>query len=451
MSLKRKLSIQSTLIFACTVALMFLGAFLLFREYVVDVYSNKLMDRARIAAYFYFEKDELNDRRYHEIEAQYHKISNEAIRVYKASTKKVFIDDGLNFQLSDDLLQRIIDAGNLSFTFGQRRVSAIYYKDNQGDFLVVVSGIDEAGKKQLYFLGWLLISLYIIGLPTHYFFTGFLSRETFRPFSSLIKKVNTISTSNLHSRIEMPSGRPDEIKELVKTFNFFLERLEKGITLQQNFLKNASHELKTPLAAIIGSIEVTLHHPRDQEEYKALLESVKNDAMHLKSLTEGLLMLSSLQIPMDKQMQEVRIDEILWNVLEKKRIELPQARIIVSLDAIAEEEDLLNVSGNRELLFVALANIIDNAVKYSIPHPVSIIADVKEGKLVLVIKDEGPGIQEQEKEAVFELFYRSNATRNISGHGIGLHLTSQILSLHHITIDIAANHPNGTIIRLSFP
>ena len=177
---------------------------------------------------------------------------------------------------------------------------------------------------------------YLAGIPLNYLLGTFLAKQTFRPFTEVIAKVNTITTENLHSRLEIPqtSGK-DEIKELATTFNYLLERLESGIMIQNNFLKNASHELKTPLTIIIGDIDVSLQQPRTNEQYEEILKSLRKDTLHLKATLEGLLVLSGLELSEPQQMENIRIDEILWNVLEKKAIEYPESKVSVDLNAIA--------------------------------------------------------------------------------------------------------------------
>lgn len=451
MSLRRKLSLRSTLVFALTLALVLLGTFLLFREFTANFYNRKLQERALLAANFYFEKDEVNISYYRLIEERFRKISNEAIRVYTATDHKLRIDDKLPYTLSPEELQRVISHESSHFNDGRRQIEAIYYQDNQGDFIVAASGIDVTGQMQVRTLGQLLLSLFLLSLPLHYAITRFVSGQTFRPFGSVIRKVNSLTAENLHSRLEVPPGRPDEMKEMITTFNYFLERLEQGVHMQRTFMKNASHELKTPLAGLIGNIEVTLNQPRTNEAYREQLQSLKQDALHLKSLVECLLTLSGLQMQERQEMQPVRIDEVLWNVLERKSLEYPDASLQVDFDAVADRESLLTVTGNRDLLFVALSNIIDNAIKFSDRQPVRISASVQQERLVLTVQDQGPGIPEPEREAVFLLFYRGSNVQHMSGHGIGLHLTRQILDRHQAGIEILAAAGTGTVVRLYFP
>lgn len=431
------------------------GSFLLFKSHMKDLYFDNLEDHAMTTALFYFEKDEIkefNTERYRQIELQYNRINNESIRVYNAKTKNLFVCDNVEVELNNQYLDKIIKNKMLPFTIGDRQFVGIFYKDNQGDFIIVVSGIDHAGNRQLEILGIMFIIFYLAGIPLNYLLGRFLAKRTFRPIEEVIAKVNTITTENLHSRLEVPqtSGK-DEIKELITTFNYLLERLESGVMIQNNFIKNTSHELKTPLTIIIGDIDVSLQQPRTNEQYEQILKSLRKDTLHLKATLEGLLVLSGLELSEPQQMEIVRIDEILWNVLEKKAIEYPESKVAVNLNAVAHNEDLLSVYANKHMLFIALYNILDNAIKFSAPKQVDVFALSNEGKLVIKIKDHGPGISETDKESIFDLFYRSDRTRHIQGQGLGLFITMQILKLHNINLIVDSELEKGTSFSLLFP
>lgn len=455
MNLKNKLSVNSTLLFAFTVGFVLAGSFLLFKNHRQDLYYERLEDSALITAFFYFEKDEItkvDSSRYQRIEIQYKKITNQTIRIYNAKTKELYLRDDINITLTDKELKAISKNRILHFTKENRQFTGLYYKDNQGDFIIVVSGIDDVGDQQLDALGLMFIGFYLLAIPLNFLLGRFLARQTFRPFEDVIAKVNTITTENLHSRLEMPtaSGK-DEIKELITTFNYLLERLENGVTIQKNFLKNASHELKTPLTIIIGDIDVSLQQPRTNEQYEEVLKSLRKDTFHLKSILDGLLILSGLQISEPEQMELVRIDEILWNVLEKKAIEYPESKVSVDINAIADQEDLLSVLANKHMLFTALYNILDNAIKFSFPEKVLITAISEQGRLLLKITDHGPGISKNDQESIFELFFRSDRTRHIQGQGLGLFITMQILKLHNIEVKVDSELEKGTTFSLLFP
>ena len=431
------------------------GSFLLFKSHMKDLYFDNLEDHAMTTALFYFEKDEIkefNSQRYKQIELQYKRINNESIRVYDTKTNQLYVRDTIDFDLSEKDLKNIKKEKLQTFTRGDRQFLGLFYNDNQGDFIIIVSGIDRAGNHQLEMLGLMFILFYLAGIPLNYLLGTFLAKQTFRPFTEVIAKVNTITTENLHSRLEVPqtSGK-DEIKELVTTFNYLLERLESGIMIQNNFLKNASHELKTPLTIIIGDLDVSLQQPRTNTQYEEILKSLRKDALHLKATLEGLLVLSGLELSEPQQMETIRIDEILWNVLEKKAIEYPESKVSFNLNAIADQEALLSIYANKHMLFIALYNIVDNAIKFSSPAPVAIFALSNENKLVIKITDQGPGISENDQESIFDLFFRSDNTRHIQGQGLGLFITMQILKLHNINLIVDSEIGKGTSFSLVFP
>jgi len=431
------------------------GSFLLFKSHMKDLYFDNLEDHAMTTALFYFEKDEIkefNSQRYKQIELQYKRINNESIRVYDTKTNQLYVRDTIDFDLSEKDLKNIKKEKLQTFTRGDRQFVGLFYKDNQGDFIIIVSGIDRAGNHQLEMLGLMFILFYLAGIPLNYLLGTFLAKQTFRPFTEVIAKVNTITTENLHSRLEVPqtSGK-DEIKELVTTFNYLLERLESGIMIQNNFLKNASHELKTPLTIIIGDLDVSLQQPRTNAQYEEILKSLRKDTLHLKATLEGLLVLSGLELSEPQQMETIRIDEILWNVLEKKAIEYPESKVSFNLNAIADQEALLSIYANKHMLFIALYNIVDNAIKFSSPAPVAIFALSNENKLVIKITDQGPGISENDQESIFDLFFRSDNTRHIQGQGLGLFITMQILKLHNINLIVDSEIGKGTSFSLVFP
>nr|WP_233164733.1 HAMP domain-containing sensor histidine kinase [Pedobacter sp. ASV28] len=221
--------------------------------------------------------------------------------------------------------------------------------------------------------------------------------------------------------------------------------------IQQHFLKHVSHELKTPLTVLIGDIEIALHQDRSNLKYKEILASLKNEALHLKSILDSLLMLSSLEIPENQQMKQLRVDEVLWDILDKKKIEYPETMVSIVFKSVEDLQQLLLVKGNRDLLFVAFSNLIDNAIKFSNSAPITVTAESVSQKLVISVIDKGIGMSPNEQVNIFKLFYRNSTHMNIGGHGIGLYLTKQILDMHHVDLHLDSVPGHGTTFKLSFP
>ncbi|MEH6305062.1 HAMP domain-containing sensor histidine kinase [Olivibacter sp. CPCC 100613] len=451
MTLRLKLAWNSTLIVTIILGITFTGTFLLFKQHVRHSFFQQLQSRAFTAAFFHLEKDELNAQKYELIEQRYREIHRESIRFFNKENRMVFEYDTLRYEVPSDVLDRIRRRNVLYFTDHERQFTGIFYRDNEGDYVVVASDIDTAGLAQLDKLKrYLLISL-LLGVCLSFLLTQLLAKQTFRPFSQLIRDVNSISAKNLHARLAVTTKEKDELTALTEAFNLFLVRLEKGVDSQRNFLKHASHELKTPLAAIISNLEITLSRPRTEKEYQEQMHSLHIDALHIKSILEGLLTLSGLEASSNISFAPLRVDELLWDLLEKTSITNPQALIQIDLQQIEQKPHLLEAKGNRDLLMISLGNLIDNALKFSDNQPVSVLLTAHENRLRLIIKDKGTGIEPSELTQIFTLFYRSPKKQSIPGHGIGLHLSKQILDLHHIEISVRSVLGDYTEFTLLFP
>lgn len=451
MILRLKLAWNSTFIVALILSLSFAGTYLLFKQHITHSFYKRLQTRALTAAFFHLEKDELNAQKYEVIEKKYQEIHRESIRFFDGQNRMVFEFDTLHYTIDPSILNRIRENKIFHFTKDERQFAGIFYQDNEGDFVVLASDIDKDGINQLGMLNLYLVVFLFIGVVLSFLLTLLLAKKTFKPFSMLIQNVNTISATNLHERLSINSSEKDELSELTKAFNHFLERLEKGVKSQHNFLKHASHELKTPLASIIGHLEVTLSRPRENAEYREKMQALYTDALHIKSILEGLLLLSGLEGSHHMPFSSLRVDELLWDVLEKTSINNPNAIIQLNLHDVEHKPELLEVHANRDLLMIAVGNLIDNALKFSSNQPIDISLNDRAGRLCIAIADKGIGIEERELTDIFTLFYRSAKNAAIPGHGIGLHLSKQIFDLHRIDMEVHSFAGKGTTIHLLFP
>ncbi|WP_224997708.1 HAMP domain-containing sensor histidine kinase [Cesiribacter sp. SM1] len=452
MNLKKKLALRSTLVFAITLAIVFAGTLYFFDQYLSNQFFHQLRERALTTAIIFLEKDELNKRKYQEYEQAYNQVVTEELaQIYDTSDRVRFNPEIPDFPVSNEFLEQVRQTGMQEFQEGGRQFSAIFYQDNQGDFVIVLSGINAQGRAQLQNLALLLAVALLVGLLINYQFNIALARRTFRPFTSILNRVNALSAENLHHRLAPPSASKDELALLVTTLNTFLERLENEVNNQKQFLKNVSHELNTPLTAIIGQAEVSLEKSSSPAELQAVLQKIIKDTFDLKTVIQSLLLISGLQSAKSgSKPQAFRLDELVWASLEKLKFKYPQAIINTSLEIESEDEGLLELVSHRELLATALLNIIDNAIKYSQSQEIDIRITKNSGRLMLQVKDDGPGIPAGEAENVYELFYRGSNIRHIPGHGIGLSVTRQIVAYCQMEMQIAPAPDKGTVVSLLF-
>lgn len=450
MSLRQKLTFQSTFIFAVTLAVVFTGTYIAFRKHTQTLFFNKLADRALIAGFVYFEKDEATRQNYARKESVYQvRLMDEIIQVYDNHQKLIFEDHGPSAPLPPALVQSMAAAGRKNFYAGGQQAVGIFYQDNQGDFVIVASGSDATGESRLQTLGLTMLVFFFGGVGLNLLLNYLLSRRTFRPFAETIGLVNRISTDNLHLRLPGRSGSRDELQELITTFNHFLNRLETGVRSRKLFVRHASHELKTPLAALIGNLQVGLEENRTEPEYRDMLRNALDDAEHLQSILESLLLLSNLESEEAFPVQNVPLDDILWDVLGKLAYTYPQHPIDVEIASEKENADWLQVRGNEGLLAIVLKNLLENAVKFSGEQPVIVSVYDNRGPEIR-IEDHGTGIPEGEQQAVFDLFFRGSNAGSIPGHGMGLPLVRRILNLHGFSLEMTSKPGKGTVFLIRF-
>ena len=245
---------------------------------------------------------------------------------------------------------------------------------------------------------------------------------------------------------EVDVNRLDEIDELILTFNALLRRIEKAFIAQRRFVQNASHELKTPLTAIMAEVELTLTRDRSSTEYQRALNIVMHETERLASITQGLLTLARLEEGSEAgEMENINAKSLWHQTIAAFKLHHPDREV----KEIGEVPDVY-IHGNPRLLQTALLNVLDNAFKYSAEH---IETEVKrEGKEVIFrIRDFGIGIPEHDLQRVRTPLFRGINVRDISGAGLGLSLVSRITEVHRGKLELQSKEGEGTTVILRLP
>ncbi|MCC9608230.1 HAMP domain-containing histidine kinase [Blastopirellula sp. JC732] len=280
-----------------------------------------------------------------------------------------------------------------------------------------------------------------------------LAGRATEPLSDMIHASARLRPSHLEERLPW-RGAGDELDQLAATINGLLDRIAVHVSKKQDLLANAAHELRTPLAAIRSSIEVTLNETRAVEDYQELLGELIEENNHLETLVNQLLLLS-----------ETESDRRFFHL---HPISLDQAvlRSVEMFRGVAEENGLtLNsklepswVKGNVEHLRQVVNNLLDNAVKFT-PEGGRIDVTIRKSPdlstVELAIADNGCGIREEDHEKVFERFYRGDRKRvpgePTQGTGLGLSICAAVIASHDGTIRLESAPDVGTTFRITLP
>jgi len=243
-------------------------------------------------------------------------------------------------------------------------------------------------------------------------------------------------------------GSGDELDQLARTINGLLDRIAAYLAEKRDFLANAAHELRTPLAAIRSSVEVALNEDRTRDEYQDLLVEIIDQGEALETLVNQLLLISESEAEqLKRDHATVAFDEIVRRSSEMFA-GVAEAR---GLQMDVHIESSVSVSGSAHLLRQLVNNLIDNAIKYTPAGgrvDVSLTIDAARRHAVLRVADSGIGIDPEEVPKVFDRFYRTDRSRSRAdsgGTGLGLSICQAVVAAHGGRIECASRPDRGTV------
>jgi signal transduction histidine kinase len=297
---------------------------------------------------------------------------------------------------------------------------------------------------------WSIAAVVVLGLGGGFF----VSRRILRRVDAITEKAHTIMAGNLSGRLPV-AGTGDEIDRLALNVNAMLDRIESLMRGFKEVSDNVAHDLKTPLTRLRNRCEAALRNAMTPADFRAALDSTIEESEGLIRTFDALLMIARAESgEADRGLVELDAAEIAREVAEL-------------YEPVAEEQGLqlvvaapgpAPVRGHRELISQALANLVDNAIKYAAPlraHAavgadvavdlappvITVTAGIEGDLVVLTVADRGPGIPESERARAVERFVRLEDSRSQPGSGLGLSLAAAVAHLHHGELKLADNAP----------
>ncbi len=381
-------------------------------------------------------------------------INEVEVAVYTTDFRILYHDAIDNDIIKEDsaMIDRIIAEKEIDIRAGRYQGIGLLYRFGDNDYVVTAAAYDGYGHKNMHELLLTLTVLFIVGLSLLIIVGYMLARSALKPVKGIAETAGSITEAHLDQRLPIRKEN-DELDELSMVFNALLERLENSFSSQKSFVSNVSHEIKTPLAALIAELDLALQKDRTPEQYKSAISNALTDAHGMTQLTDGLLNLARADYRPDKiKLEEIRLDELLIDITDTILRGHPDYHIEIVFALDNEDDDsLITVTANRYLLSIALSNLIDNNCKYSDNHT-SVIQISNIGDSVIVrLSDTGKGMQECERDKIFNLFFRGEDSKNVKGHGIGMALALKIIRLHNGTIEVLSYPGEGTTFVVSIP
>ncbi|MCI0446220.1 HAMP domain-containing histidine kinase [bacterium] len=290
----------------------------------------------------------------------------------------------------------------------------------------------------------LIYSLIIVGIVAALLVLP-LSHRITRRITELHQLAQDWAEGRLDRRAQV-HGK-DEIAQLATVFNSMAENLQKSLQQRKEYLALISHELKSPLARMRIALELLADKNETKPDVLEIIQGIKSEISESEQLIEQLLVLSRIEMALPSAIREA----FDLNAVIKRAIDqvMPMAQVAV-VDIVSELSSVPQVHGDASQIQRAIANVLENAVKYSPPESAILVKTKSDQKMVEIsIADSGPGIPEQEREKIFEPFYRGTQPEQKEGAGLGLFIACRIIELHNGKIRALPNDPNGTILQIT--
>ena len=426
MKIKDRIALYFTLISTSMLFAVLCTVYFTFMKFLEADFFERLTDRTMVTAKLYLEADEISRDALNTVRHKYlQKLNSEVIRVYDKKDRATFIGDTAQYWTSATI-DAVRKKGRLKYTDGQRQVVGIYYKDNQGDFVILASADDQGSHNRLDKLLKIMIFVFILISLIVLLLSRWIAQKMLKPLQKFMLEVKQASAQNMEFRVEENNNK-DEINLIAQSFNHLMEELEQAFILQKTFVANASHELRTPVTRIMMTAELALSKERDQTAYQKVIASMLEDAEKMEHIITGLVALAKMDLDLiNSQLVPIKLDDLLSKIQTEWKSQKNLTLKITYQNPIDPKPEIL---ANAILLQIALDNIISNAFKFSDNQQVSVVIEATENDLLIHITDNGMGIATEEQENIFKPFYTQAKMHGHKGEGMGLYMAQKIIGL----------------------
>ncbi len=310
----------------------------------------------------------------------------------------------------------------------------------------------------LAFLSWLLAAVWLAGLAATAAIGYVLASRALAPVERITERAAWIAQGNFAARLDDPRVL-DEVGRMTLLLNSMLDRLQAAVEANRRFASDASHELRGPLTAMAGELDVALRYPRSAESYEETLRHVRGRLAALTKLAEDLILLVRAQ----EGTREVTLREVpLTPLVDEAFHRLEASARARGVTLRHEGLEGIQLYADPSLFARVIDNVLANAVHYNRENGwVQVTARVEEPNagtwappiVHLLVQDTGTGIQSDQHERIFERFFRldQSRARHTGGSGLGLAICREVLTLHGGSITIASSSGAGTTVEIRIP
>jgi two-component system sensor histidine kinase ArlS len=435
MKLRTKLTLLFALIFSTLIIL--LNTFMYYR------FSNMRKEE------FYLRLQEKSENTLRLL-ADVDDIDHELLRIIDQNTidalyeEKTLIFDG-DFKLiysslddhpvnySPQLLAEIKEKGEVFFTdeVTQSEVLGSYrIFGDEHSYIVLSTAYDRYGIEELEDILNILLLASLMGIIIAVLLGYWIIYQGFRPLEVLNANIKNITEQNLNLQVPVKTGAKDEFSELANSYNQMLLRLADAFERQKTFVQHASHELRTPVSAMMSQVEVAIKEEAVGSDRHTNLSQMLLSLDKISDLINSLLLLSKVQDRTDNKFIDERIDEIIFSAAETVAEHFPEFKPVINFSGAELSDDTLQFPAHRYLMKILFINLMENAYKYSSEGRVEVDIRPKSDGITITFTNSGNTVSASDQKKLFTPFFRTQYVSAQPGHGLGLSIAERVATYH---------------------
>ena len=358
------------------------------------------------------------------------------IKIKYSDLKKKYFRVNFEKINKDDLL--LFNDGDISSAIAKSY--NLHTKENEIFYIVTLFPFSKEND-YIKELELIIIRILVFFIVVFFIIGYFYAKYSLNPINKIQNQLNKISDDDLSKRIVVKNNN-DEVGELTNSINNLLNRIENAFLMEKQFVSDVSHEFKTPISILRLSIENLINEDSLSDQILEKLGQSLEILYSMDFLVQKLLYLSKLE------QNIIPFKPDIFNLSETISL------IVKNLDFIAVNKNIkittiidknIQINGDKELIYIALYNVIENSLKYTEKGIVSVIVTKSDNFTMINVEDSGCGIPEDKIDRIFDRFFRVDEARKINeGYGIGLTIVKRIIDLHKGKINVKSNLGYGT-------
>lgn len=446
MRLRKKINLYTAVLFIFLLLLMNVSIYFVFSKMMMVNELNRVKAETKKIAYDVSKN--VNDISPNELLRAYLPIDGMIGIVNEDQRKGTVVTSDSEKQLSNRDSGFYPGEKSAIITYHQKKYIFVSNPIVWGDGSVVNLQITKsitATEEMLAVLRIVLTAVTVIAMIPVLISSTILSNFIARPIRSMIDTMKEIQTSGQFKRLSLEEKSKDELVEMGNTFNHMIDLLQANFEKQEQFVSNASHELKTPLTVIESYASLLKRKGLERPElFDESIEAIHSEAIRMREMTEEMLLLAKHQEKWNIEKEAIILNDIIAELAKVYKNAYNRTVEVYSGDAIEAVTDIQKL---KQLLFIFL----DNARKYSDEH-ISVYIGQTSDEAYIRIEDRGDGIPKAELPKVFDRFYRVDKARSRKqgGSGLGLTMAKEIADAIDVRIEMDSLEGRGTIVTLLF-